>query len=288
MLTKAVKRRKLSHEILGITFLCLLISVTLCWALWGCASVLVSYIYEANGITPTDIDISVTNNWVLSLSVVVSAVFFAIFFLIVLGERLVYIRKISHAIHSFDDTENELILPLEGSNELTDIAQTINLMSRRNRQIREKEKKLNNERQELVRSLSHDIRTPLTSVMSYSQLLLSMEEVQGEAREYADNIYRKSLQIKEITDILLDTRKNDNKFGSFSIGIYGSFGFGRNVLGAYVPDQKQHSKKSIYVYLGCIGIIPCRFGIYDQHGSFPLYGLYSLCYSDHRYGGGPL
>lgn len=209
MLTKAPKRRKLSHEILGITFLCLLVSFLLCWALWGCSTAIVHYVYEMKDITLTDIDIAVINNWVLSLSLTVSALFFALLFLIILGERLVYIRKISHAIHSFDDTEKELILPLEGSNELTDLAETINLMTYRSKQIRQKEKKLNEERQELVRSLSHDIRTPLTSVMSYSQLLLEKEELSPQAKEYADNIYRKSLQIKELTDILLDMRKNN-------------------------------------------------------------------------------
>ncbi len=198
MSIKQTKRRRLSHEILSITFLCFIISAFLCWLLWGIGTVLTDYYFELQ----TDIDYAVAGNRVISISVVISALFFAVLFLIVMGERLGYIKRMSDAVNSFEGGKDPLVLPLEGSNELTTLAETINAMS-------EREMELNAEKEQLVRSLSHDIRTPLTSVMSYSQLLMAREDISGEAREYADNIYRKSLQIKELTDILLDGGKRE-------------------------------------------------------------------------------
>ena len=208
-LIKKEKRHRLSHEILGLTFLCFLISAALCLVLWGIGTVLTDYLYEIKGIIPTDVDYAVSNMQVIGIAAVISALFFAILFLIVLGERLVYIKRISDAIRSFDHSETPLVLPLEGSNELTTLAETINSMAERDRRIREKETQLNEEREQLVRSLSHDIRTPLTSVMSYSQLLLAREDISGESREYAGHICQKALQIKQLTDVLLEGGKRE-------------------------------------------------------------------------------
>lgn len=160
-------------------------------------------------ITLNDADYALHDGYMTAASVVVSAVFFTLLFLILLGERLVYIKKISDAVSSVTDPDRAVELPLEGSNELTDLARAINEMSRRDKELRKKEKELNEERETLVRSLSHDIRTPLTSVMSYSQLLLSKDGLDGETKGYADSIHRKALQIKELTDVLLEGGKRE-------------------------------------------------------------------------------
>ena len=204
MLTEPKKRRKLSHEILGIALLCILISVLLFFVLRGFASLLAAYIYDMKGIVPDNIEQIVNHSYILGISAVISALFFVILFLFILGDRLVYIKEISCAVSSVNDPDVTLELPLVGSNELTELASAINEMSRRDSALRKKEKELNEEREQLVRSLSHDIRTPLTSVISYSRLLLDREKLSDDGKAYADNVYRKALQIKELTDVLLD------------------------------------------------------------------------------------
>ena len=52
----------------------------------------------------------------------------------------------------------------------------------------------------LVASISHDVKTPLTSVMGYSERLLSAELPGQKRRQYLRNIYDKALAIKSIVD----------------------------------------------------------------------------------------
>ena len=60
------------------------------------------------------------------------------------------------------------------------------------------------EKEAWVRSMSHDIRTPLTSMVSYSELLLDKENPEPEElRDAVRLMHEKSLQIKELTDQLM-------------------------------------------------------------------------------------
>lgn len=52
----------------------------------------------------------------------------------------------------------------------------------------------------LVASISHDIKTPLTSVMGFSERLLSAELPEQKQKQYLRNIYDKALVIKGIVD----------------------------------------------------------------------------------------
>lgn len=65
---------------------------------------------------------------------------------------------------------------------------------------------------ELITNVSHDIKTPLTSIINYADLLLaefarSQTPPDGKAGEYADVIYRHSLRLKKLTEDLLEASK---------------------------------------------------------------------------------
>jgi len=76
---------------------------------------------------------------------------------------------------------------------------------RTKRLIKEKEQILKEEKEQLIRTLSHDIRTPLTSIISYSEFLMSERDIPKEKqREYLAMILKKSEQMKEMSELLLD------------------------------------------------------------------------------------
>lgn len=64
---------------------------------------------------------------------------------------------------------------------------------------------------ELITNVSHDIKTPLTSIINYSDLLLAEtgHEIQpdGKAAEYAETIHRHSLRLKKLTEDLVEASK---------------------------------------------------------------------------------
>ena len=64
---------------------------------------------------------------------------------------------------------------------------------------------------ELITNVSHDIKTPLTSIINYSDLLLAEvgREIQpdGKAAEYTETIFRHSLRLKKLTEDLVEASK---------------------------------------------------------------------------------
>ena len=60
---------------------------------------------------------------------------------------------------------------------------------------------------ELITNVSHDIKTPLTSIVSYVDLL-SREEIDNEqAKEYIEVLQRQSARLKKLTDDLVEASK---------------------------------------------------------------------------------
>jgi len=60
---------------------------------------------------------------------------------------------------------------------------------------------------ELITNVSHDLKTPLTSIVTYIDLL-QKEEIPGErAKEYVDTIARQSTKLKKLTEDLIEASK---------------------------------------------------------------------------------
>lgn len=60
---------------------------------------------------------------------------------------------------------------------------------------------------ELITNVSHDLKTPLTSIISYSDLLCKEKLTPDEANDYAKIIKDKSLRLKKLTSDLFDMSK---------------------------------------------------------------------------------
>ncbi len=63
------------------------------------------------------------------------------------------------------------------------------------------------QRQEFTANVSHDLKTPLTSILNYSDLLGKMDLTPEEANDYARIIYQKGLRLKNLTSDLFDISK---------------------------------------------------------------------------------
>ncbi len=199
------KRRKLSVEILVIVAICFALSMVLYLFLVYFAPRLVEEYCFFNDIVLDEFDLYRLDVTMYTTGVTVSVVFFIVMFFSLFGERLAYIRKITLGVDSLRNGNYGNRVELIGNNELTELAEAVNYLSQSERNVKEKEKRLNEEREELIRTLSHDIRTPLTSLMAYTELLAAKKSVTNEDyREYISLVSKKTAQIKELTDILLD------------------------------------------------------------------------------------
>ena len=60
---------------------------------------------------------------------------------------------------------------------------------------------------ELITNVSHDLKTPITSIINYTELLSKIEELPEEARDYVAVIAKKSDRLKRLTQDLFDISK---------------------------------------------------------------------------------
>lgn len=63
---------------------------------------------------------------------------------------------------------------------------------------------------ELITNVSHDLKTPLTSIISYADLLTGMELLPKEANDYARIIKQKGDRLKKLTNDLFDISKAES------------------------------------------------------------------------------
>ncbi len=60
---------------------------------------------------------------------------------------------------------------------------------------------------ELITNVSHDLKTPITSIISYTELLSKIEKLPEDARDYVQVISKKSKRLKNLTQDLFDISK---------------------------------------------------------------------------------
>ncbi len=60
---------------------------------------------------------------------------------------------------------------------------------------------------ELIANVSHDIRTPLTSIVNYTDLLAKLELDDPQAQEYIDVLMRQSARLRKLTEDVLEASK---------------------------------------------------------------------------------
>ena len=207
------KNRKLSREILGLLAVASVLALLLMQILVIVARAIIDGYIFMRDMVLTQTQYEQLDEWIFRLSLLISVAFFVILFLFLLRERLSYIREVLAGIEALREGQENYVIPLEGSNELTQLAEAVNFLSKTQKEIKEKEGRMHEEKEAFIHALSHDIRTPLTSIMAYSELLCQEKGVSGEEQKrYLKLIGKKANQMKELTDILLDGSKRNPEY----------------------------------------------------------------------------
>lgn len=198
-------RRKLTHEILGLFGISVAISIFFYKFLSMTSNSIVEAYVLQKDILLTESQRWMLNSWIPNVSFVMAAILFVFLFLLLTGQRLRYIRDIILGIEALRMHRMDYEIPLEGNNELTELAERINFLAKTEKELQVKENLLREEREGFIRAMSHDIRTPLTVIKSYSEYMQNKESVsEEEIRQYAELIDQKAVQLKEMTDRLLN------------------------------------------------------------------------------------
>ncbi|WP_273381163.1 HAMP domain-containing sensor histidine kinase [Symbiobacterium thermophilum] len=116
-----------------------------------------------------------------------------------------YLEALSRAMDEVARGNYDVTVPPRGRDELGQLGENLVSMSRQIKASLQRERQANQARYELITAVSHDLRTPLTSVLGYLQLIDEdryRDEV--ELRYYVDMAYEKAKQLKRLIDQLFE------------------------------------------------------------------------------------
>ncbi|WP_276980554.1 sensor histidine kinase [Johnsonella ignava] len=119
-----------------------------------------------------------------------------------------YIEDISRAMKSVASGDLNTSLEVEGDDEFSDMAQTLNTMVSDIKNLMERERESEKTKNELITNVAHDLRTPLTSIIGYLELLSKNNKIDDETRiNYTKIAYTKSKKLEKLIEDLFGFTK---------------------------------------------------------------------------------
>ena len=138
---------------------------------------------------------------------------FSLTFLLLQRKSIRYIGKIAAAIQNISEGDLNIQVEVEGDDEFAMMAASLNRMEADIRELMDKERESERTKNELITNVAHDLRTPLTSIIGYLELLSRGMPMEEEMRQkYIDIAYTKAKRLEKlIEDLFGFTKMNCGK-----------------------------------------------------------------------------
>lgn len=133
---------------------------------------------------------------------------FILYFYLFTFRKMRQIRQMNNSLSRIAEGELSVRLAEKSRDELGLVSANINAMAQRLQETQERERKLEKSRMELITSVSHDLRTPLTSIIGYLTILKDQNiSEEADRKRYILNAYSKTEQLRKLIDDLFQYTK---------------------------------------------------------------------------------
>jgi len=152
--------------------------------------------------------------WAYYASLGLSVLIFILICLFFVRLKLRYLGKLSQELRILEGGDLDYELTELGQDELFELAQGINQLRLSLIARKMEEEKTKEAHQKLMTALAHDLRTPLTSLIGYLELmLLKRYNDEEQLRHFLITTKRKAFQIREMSDKLFEYFLSTEKTG---------------------------------------------------------------------------
>lgn len=144
---------------------------------------------------------------------ILSLLVFMFLYLLFSAPTVSYLREIVNGVERIKNGDMSTQVPVRTNGELADLARAINAMQAQLKETTNKEKQAVQARDELITNVAHDLRTPLTSIIGYLELLKNKPDLPDATKQkYLRIAYDKSYRMEGlVTDLFDFTRYDKNK-----------------------------------------------------------------------------
>ena len=140
--------------------------------------------------------------------VLVGILVFSVTFLMLQDRSVRYVGKISDAMNSIAEGNLNTTVDVVGDDEFSSMAESLNKMVEEIRKLMDKERESERTKNELITNVAHDLRTPLTSIIGYLELLSGNVQLPPEMqKKYIDIAYNKSRCLEQLIAVLFGFTK---------------------------------------------------------------------------------
>lgn len=155
--------------------------------------------------------------WILAYLFIGIAIF-CVSFLILQENAIRYIGEISDAMDEIAEGNLNIQLEVKGDDEFSQMASQLNQMAEDIQQLMDRERESERSKNELITNVAHDLRTPLTSVIGYLELLKNDNVLSEEKKkEYVRVTYNKAKHLEHLIEDLFGFTKLN--YGKISMNV---------------------------------------------------------------------
>ncbi len=143
---------------------------------------------------------------------------FVLCFALLQRHQIKYMEEISCAMKDISGGDLNRTVEVKGDDELSDIALELNKMAEDIKDLMEREREAEKTKNELITNVAHDLRTPLTSILGYLDLLSNNNKLTSETREkYLVIAFQKARHLQNLIEDLFGFTKMSH--GTISIQV---------------------------------------------------------------------
>ena len=167
-----------------------------------------TFLYQTGNDSPTIKRFAFGSTISVLLFVLFGIIIFSLIFLIMQRKTARDIEMIAEAVQQISEGDLTTRLDIAGEGEFTEIAENINRMEKDIRDLIEKERNSEQSKTDLITNVAHDLRTPLTSIIGYLELLRKNNNISPEMQKrYLDIAYNKSERLQKLIEELFGFTK---------------------------------------------------------------------------------
>lgn len=131
--------------------------------------------------------------------------FTTIYFAFMTKTMMKRLSEINKNVKQISSGNFEIHIPISKNDEIGELAANVNRMAKSLKESIENEKKSQEMKTEMISNISHDLRTPVTSLIGYADLLGNqLHSNREECEQYVSILKRKSYELKNQVDDLLE------------------------------------------------------------------------------------
>lgn len=137
------------------------------------------------------------------ISVLISSIVWISIFVFFIQKKVKYVILLNEEVKQIENGFLEKTFSIIGNDEITDLAYALDRMRISLIERQEYEKNLKNAQDKLVLGMAHDLRTPLTSLMAYLEIV-KKQDIDNKTLIYTNKAFDKTIQIRNLSEQLFE------------------------------------------------------------------------------------